>query len=128
MTALGEGLLLSIVSRLEMEGGVDRVQADSGLRRALLDTMLGGLEMLPFDAACADASRAIVDSAKSSRRELLDRMIAAQALVHRATLVTLNGADIRDVAGLDLLEWGRFGRRGGFRRFTKWAGRRRHAP
>jgi predicted nucleic acid-binding protein len=40
-----------------------------------------------------------------SRRKLLDRMIAAQALVHRATLVTLNASDFRDVPGLELLSW-----------------------
>jgi tRNA(fMet)-specific endonuclease VapC len=32
-------------------------------------------------------------------------MIAAQALVHRATLVTLNAGDLRDVPGLELLSW-----------------------
>lgn len=32
-------------------------------------------------------------------------MIAAQALVHRATLVTLNASDFADVVGLDLLGW-----------------------
>jgi predicted nucleic acid-binding protein len=40
-----------------------------------------------------------------SRRKLLDRMIAAQALDHRATLVTLNAGDFRDVPGLELLSW-----------------------
>ena len=34
---------------------------------------------------------------RSSRRKLLDRMIAAQALVHRATLVTFNPDDFSDV-------------------------------
>ena len=40
-----------------------------------------------------------------SRRKLLDRMIAAQALVHRATLVTLNEDDFRDIPGLHLESW-----------------------
>jgi tRNA(fMet)-specific endonuclease VapC len=32
-------------------------------------------------------------------------MIAAQALVHRATLVTMNRADFSDIDGLTLLTW-----------------------
>jgi len=32
-------------------------------------------------------------------------MIAAQALVHKATLVTQNPNDFRDVPGLTLLAW-----------------------
>jgi predicted nucleic acid-binding protein len=32
-------------------------------------------------------------------------MIAAQAIVHRATLVTLNPAEFSDIAGLELLGW-----------------------
>ena len=31
---------------------------------------------------------------------LLDRMVAAQALVHRATIVTTNADDFRDMPGL----------------------------
>jgi len=30
---------------------------------------------------------------------------AAHALVHRATLVTMNPADFRDIAGLEMLVW-----------------------
>ena len=37
--------------------------------------------------------------------ELLDRMIAAQALVHRAKLVTFNAGDFSDIPNLPLLTW-----------------------
>ena len=67
--------------------------------------MLATLPVLAFDETAADAYRQIVEAVGYSRRKLLDRMIAAQALVHRATLVTLNAGDLRDVPGLDLLPW-----------------------
>lgn len=105
VAALDEPILLSIVSRVELEGGVYRLASEAALRRALLDAMLASLPVLPFDDACADAYRSIVEGAGYSRRKLLDRMIAAQALVQRATLVTLNGDDFRDVPRLQLLEW-----------------------
>jgi predicted nucleic acid-binding protein len=38
---------------------------------------------------------------------LLDRMIAAHALVHRATLVTMNPDDFGDIPGLHVLAWER---------------------
>ena len=40
-----------------------------------------------------------------SRRKLPDRMIAAQAIVQRATLVTMNAGDFTDILGLNLLKW-----------------------
>ena len=67
--------------------------------------MLSSIPVLDFDAASADAYRMIVEAAGYSRRKLLDRMIAAQALAHRATLATLNQADFSDVPGLQLLVW-----------------------
>jgi predicted nucleic acid-binding protein len=98
-------VVLSIVSRIELENGVQRDPAQSAARRSRVDTILSTLDVMPFDEASADAYRRIIEAAGYSRRKLLDRMIAAQALVHRATLVTLNGADFRDVPGLHLLEW-----------------------
>jgi predicted nucleic acid-binding protein len=105
LTALQGAVLLSIISRVELEGGVYRDPVQAQRRRPRLDAILSFVPVIPFDDAAGDAYRAIVESAGYSRRKLLDRMIAAQALAHRATLVTLNGADFRDVPGLSLLEW-----------------------
>jgi tRNA(fMet)-specific endonuclease VapC len=103
--ATGEPLLLSMVTRIELEGGVYRDPAQVGVRRARLDAILSTIPVLAFDEASADAYRLIVESAGYSKRKLLDRMIAAQALAHRATLATLNEADFADVPGLQLLAW-----------------------
>ncbi len=105
VTALQGAVMLSIVSRVELEGGVYRDLTQAHLRRPRLDAILDFLPVLAFDDAAGDAYRTIVEVAGYSRRKLLDRMIAAQALVHRATLVTMNGSDFQDIPGLSLLEW-----------------------
>jgi tRNA(fMet)-specific endonuclease VapC len=96
---------MSIVTRVELEGGVYREPAHARVRRARLDTILAAIPSVAFDDAAADAYGEIVANAGYSRRKLLDRMIAAQALVHRATLVTINADDFSDVPGLSLLTW-----------------------
>jgi predicted nucleic acid-binding protein len=105
ITALEGAILLSIISRVELEGGVYREATQAGLRRSRLDAMLKALPVLDFDGAAADAYRRIVEAAGYSRRKVVDRMIAAQALAHRATLVTFNADDFRDIPGLSLLAW-----------------------
>lgn len=105
VASLDGAVLLSIVTRVELEGGVYREPSHAALRRARLDTMLAALPTLAFDDAAAGVYGAIVAGAGYSRRKLLDRMIAAQALVHRATLVTLNPDDFRDVPGLQVEAW-----------------------
>jgi len=105
IAALDGAILLSIISRVELEGGVYRDPSQAGLRRPRLDAILEALPVLAFDDAAADAYRMIVEAAGYSRRKLLDRMIAAQALVHRATLITQNPADFADIPGLDVLAW-----------------------
>ena len=102
---LDDAVLMSIVTRVELEGGVYREPAHARLRRARLDAILAAIPTVAFDDAAADAYGAIVVNAGYSRRKLLDRMIAAQALVHRATLVTINADDFSDVPGLSLLRW-----------------------
>lgn len=105
VAALDDAVLMSIVTRVELEGGVYRQPEHATVRRARLDAMLKAIPALAFDDAAADAYGAIVAHAGYSRRKLLDRMIAAQALVHRSTLVTMNRADYADIPDLDLLAW-----------------------
>ncbi|MEJ7813203.1 MAG: type II toxin-antitoxin system VapC family toxin [Gemmatimonadaceae bacterium] len=105
VAALDGAVVMSIVTHVELEGGVHREPAHTAVRRARLDTMLAAIPTLAFDDAAAEAYGAIVARAGYSRRRLLDRMIAAQAIVHRATLVTRNAGDFADVAGLQVLAW-----------------------
>jgi predicted nucleic acid-binding protein len=105
VSALEGAVLMSIVSRVELEGGVYRDPANAPSRRARLDIMLAAIPALAFDDAAADAYRNIVAVAGYSRRKLLDRMIAAQAIVHRAALITRNGEDFADIPNLTLLRW-----------------------
>jgi len=105
MAALDDAVLMSIVTRVELEGGVYRDPEHSKIRRARLDAILAALPAIAFDDAAAEAYGAIVASAGYSRRKLLDRMIAAQALVHRASLVTMNAGDYADIPDLALVAW-----------------------
>jgi tRNA(fMet)-specific endonuclease VapC len=105
VAALQGAVLLSIVTRVELEGGVYREPAYASVRRARLDAMLSAIPTLAFDDLAAQTYANIVANAGYSRRKLLDRMIAAQALVHRATLVTKNARDFADVPGLVVLGW-----------------------
>ncbi len=105
VAALDDAILISVVTRVELEGGVHRDAVEAPLRRARLDVLLAAIPTLAFDDAAADAYGAIIAQSGYSRRRLLDRMIAAQALVHRATLVTMNPVDFADITGLDVRSW-----------------------
>ena len=100
-----DALLISIITHIELIGGVWRDPRHAAVRQARLDMMLQALPVLPFDAAAAAAYAKIIAQAGYSRRKLLDRMIAAQALAIRATLVTRNAADFADVPGLAVEVW-----------------------
>src|SRR5471030_1029682 len=105
VAALADAVLMSIVTRVELEGGVYREPAYSQIRRARLDAILAAVPAIAFDDAAAEAYGAIVAGTGYSRRKLLDRMIAAQALVHRASLVTMNAGDYADIPDLTLVAW-----------------------
>lgn len=104
VAALGTTLAISIVSRAELEGGA--ASSSDPLRRTLLDRMLQSMSVLPFADAEAVAYGAIVGAVGHDRRRVLDRMIAAQAIVAGMTLITINGADFRGIPGLKLEVWG----------------------
>ena len=96
---------LSVVTWIELEGGINAVPAFARKRRAAVDALLDVLDILDFDSACAAAYGRIVAAAGYSRPKVIDRMIAATALVHGLTLITVNGRDFRDVPGLELNVW-----------------------
>lgn len=102
---LSETIFLSVISRVELEGGVYRFPDETRWRRARLDLLLEAIPVLDFGTDAADAYSRIVQAAGYSRRKILDRMIAAQALASNATLITSNGDDFRDIPGLTLVEW-----------------------
>lgn len=105
VAALDGAVVLSVITRVELEGGVWRDPSKATVRGPLLEAILAAIPAVAFDEAAADAYRAILQSTGFSRRKILDRMIAAQAIVHRATLVTFNRDDFSDVPGLDILAW-----------------------
>jgi tRNA(fMet)-specific endonuclease VapC len=103
--ALGDGILLSVISRVELEGGVYNDPSKAASRRVGLDLVLASVLVVPFDDVAAATYGSIVAALGFSRRKLIDRMIAAQALINGATLVTMNPGDFNDVPGLQVMAW-----------------------
>lgn len=103
--AITDAVLMSVITRVELEGGVYRDPGFAAIRRARLDIVLRSIPVVAFGDEAADTYAAIVAAAGYSRRKLLDRMIAAQALVHRATLITRNAGDFADIPNLVVEAW-----------------------
>jgi predicted nucleic acid-binding protein len=97
--------LLSVMSRVELEGGVYKDLAEAEVRRLRLDQMLLSVEVLAFGPAEADVYGEIVAACGFSRVRTLDRMIAATAITAGATLATLNPRDFRDIPGPQMEDW-----------------------
>lgn len=103
--ALTEKPFLSALTRVELEGGIYAKPQFAAQRRAAVDTLLTFLPVLDFDFDMAEAYGTILQTTGFSRRKIIDRMIAATALVEGLTLITCNGDDFADVPGLELLVW-----------------------
>ncbi len=102
---LGQLLSVSMMSLVELEAGVFRFPALVRYRRSALDMLLSSVIVLQLDQAIVTAYGQIVAHAGFSRTRVIDRLIAATALVHDLTLLTINAADFRDIPGLRLESW-----------------------
>ena len=96
---------LSLLTLVELEGGVYSRPDIMRARRIALDALLRRLDVAPFDARTVAAYGRIVAACGFSRRRVLDRLIAATAIVNDFTLITSNGDDFRDIPGLKLEVW-----------------------
>jgi tRNA(fMet)-specific endonuclease VapC len=96
---------ISAISRVELEGGVYARPDLAEKRRKAVDALLREFIVLDLTDEIAAIYGNIVEQAGFSRRQITDRTIAATALAHKLTLVTLNGRDFRGVPGLELVEW-----------------------
>lgn len=96
---------ISILTQIELEGGVYKRPELTERRRAAVDRMLASIKVHDFNAAAASAYRDILAAQGYARSRVTDRMIGATAIVHGLTLITINGADFRDIPGLSLEIW-----------------------
>ena len=105
VAALDNDVVMSIVTVVELEGGIGLDPESAATRRKLLDEMIEVLPTLTFGKHEAALYGRIVARLGFSRPRILDRMIAAQAMASGATLVTMNGPDFKDIEGLQLEIW-----------------------
>lgn len=105
VAALEGPAALSVLTLVELEGGVVQSRLGREQRRKAVDAMLDVLEVLPFGNREAATYGRIVERLGFSRPKIIDRMIAAQAIVAGATLATLNPRDFRGIPDLEVLDW-----------------------
>lgn len=96
---------ISAITRVELENGVYRQPLETNIRRVRLDFLLTRLTIIDFDGAAATVFSGIVATIGVSKPRTIDRMIAATALLHGITLITMNGHDFRDIPNLKLEIW-----------------------
>lgn len=97
--------VISMITRVELENGVNREPGGVDHRRRLLERLLETLPVQMFTHADILAYGTIVYNIGYGRQHTLDRLIAAQAIARDATLITRNGKDFRRIDGLRLVEW-----------------------
>lgn len=98
--------LVSVVTLVELEGGaVTRAISLEPRRVAARERLLRDMKVCDFSLAEVLAYGRIVTELGFSRSKVIDRMIAAQALVAGANLATLNARDFRRIPGLIVEDW-----------------------
>ncbi len=102
---LDDAPAMSLMTLIELEGGVYAKPALAARRRARVDAMLLEMRTLSMTTAIVRGYGQIVRAMGYSRTQLIDRLIAATAIQHDLTLITINGADFKNIPDLSLEIW-----------------------
>lgn len=105
LAELGRVPVISVVTRIELENGVNKEAAAANYRRQVLDRMLETIVVELFTPADILTYGAIVYDLGYDRRTTLDRLIAAQAISRGARLISRNRRDFERIEGLRLEVW-----------------------
>lgn len=97
--------VLSVVSVVELEGGVYARPEMTVARRIRLDELLASLEIITFDARMSATYGQIVRQLGFNRQKIIDRMIAATALIRGDLVITANIRDFERIDGLEIETW-----------------------
>lgn len=92
----------------ELRYGLLRLPPEAAVPRlAVLEKLLIPMQVLPFDAACAQQAASIRCTLEAEGMSIgpHDVLIAATALCQQAPLVTHNVREFSRVAGLQVLDW-----------------------
>ncbi len=92
----------------ELRYGLRRLPPEAAQARLqALDKLLRPLQVLAFDAACADQAATIRCALEREGTPIgpHDVLIAATALRHQARLVTRNAREFGRIAGLQIVNW-----------------------
>lgn len=97
-------VVMSAITYAELEYGV-AVSADSERDHANLTALAADIPVAPFDAAAGMAYGPIRFATRDSKRDHLDKLIAAHAVSLGVTLVTNNTRDFAKYPGLGIENW-----------------------
>ncbi len=98
-------VVISLVTMIELHAGLAVDETEREQRREGIKRISEWFTVLKLDEYVVGAYGSMIERLGYSRTRVLDRLIAATAIVHDLTLVTINGTDFRDVPGLKLEVW-----------------------
>ncbi len=97
-------VVMSAITHAELAFGV-AASSDPQQAQAALDDLIDDIPVLPFDAAAGQAYGPIRLATRESKKDHLDKLIAAHAVAAGVTLVTNNTRDFARYPGLRVENW-----------------------
>lgn len=97
-------VVMSAITFAELEYGV-AISADPERERANLASLVEDIQVVPFDAAASVAYGPIRMATRDSKKDHLDKLIAAHAASLNITIVTNNEKDFAKYPGVVIENW-----------------------